>query len=87
MGFTASHSDNILVPESDDSRTNDTKRVFFNIVGNRLITTVFQPIISLRDGSVLGYEALSRGPKQTKFECPKQLLDAAKEYEAATVSQ
>jgi predicted signal transduction protein with EAL and GGDEF domain len=30
------------------------------IIENKQIKTVFQPIISLRDGSVLGHEALSR---------------------------
>ncbi len=30
------------------------------IIRNKEIRSVFQPIISLRDGSVLGYEALSR---------------------------
>lgn len=32
------------------------------IIRDEAITPVFQPIVSLRDGSVLGYEALSRGP-------------------------
>jgi sensor c-di-GMP phosphodiesterase-like protein len=31
-----------------------------DIIDNIQITTVFQPIISLRDGSILGHEALSR---------------------------
>ena len=31
-----------------------------NIISNKEIMTVFQPIISLRDGEVLGHEALSR---------------------------
>ncbi len=31
-----------------------------NIIDQRAITTVFQPIISLKDGDVLGHEALSR---------------------------
>ncbi|MEA4889607.1 MAG: GGDEF domain-containing protein [Clostridiaceae bacterium] len=35
-----------------------------------LITTVFQPIVSLRDASVLGYEALSRGPADTALHMP-----------------
>ncbi len=30
------------------------------IIGNREIKTVFQPIVSLRDGEILGHEALSR---------------------------
>ncbi|HUH08095.1 MAG TPA: diguanylate cyclase [Egibacteraceae bacterium] len=30
------------------------------VVANRSITTLFQPVVSLRDGHILGYEALSR---------------------------
>jgi diguanylate cyclase (GGDEF)-like protein len=43
------------------------------------ITSVFQPIVSLRDGSVLGYEALSRGPAGTEMECPDMLFSVAEE--------
>ncbi len=82
MGFPATNFKSVIIRESDDDRTNDTRALFFNIVENRLITTVFQPILSLRDGAVLGYEALSRGPKQSKLECPKQLLDCAEEFDA-----
>ena len=81
MGFPACDNESVI-RESDDDITNDTRTAFFRILENCLITTVFQPIISLRDGAVLGYEALSRGPKQTEFECPTQLLDAAQKFEA-----
>jgi EAL domain-containing protein (putative c-di-GMP-specific phosphodiesterase class I) len=47
---------------------------------NRLITTVFQPIVSLRDGSVFGYEALSRGPENTDLRSPAAIFDRAKRY-------
>ena len=43
------------------------------------ITSVFQPIVSLRDGSVLGYEALSRGPAGTEMESPDMLFAVAEE--------
>lgn len=36
------------------------KEDFFDIVDNKKITPVFQPIISLTDGRIIGYEALSR---------------------------
>lgn len=40
----------------------DEKRMqqFYDVVKNEKIKSVFQPIFSLQDGSVLGYEALSR---------------------------
>ncbi|HEY3377599.1 MAG TPA: GGDEF domain-containing protein [Armatimonadota bacterium] len=47
------------------------------IIETQQITTCFQPIISLRDGSVLGYEALSRGPQFTPLESPTALFALA----------
>ena len=38
----------------------DTFHFFNAIIDKKKIKTVFQPIVSLRDGTVLGYEALSR---------------------------
>lgn len=52
------------------------------IIQNKEISAVFQPIISLRDGSLLGYEALSRGPKGTAFEKPEMLFYIAEKYKA-----
>lgn len=44
------------------------------------ITTVFQPIVSLIDGTVLGYEALSRGPKNSPLQFPDNLFRIADLY-------
>jgi diguanylate cyclase (GGDEF)-like protein len=43
------------------------------------IRTLFQPIVSLSDGSVLGYEALSRGPIGTRLESADALFSTAAE--------
>lgn len=43
------------------------------------VTTVFQPIVDLRRKTVLGYEALSRGPAGTELESPYMLFDIATE--------
>ncbi|WP_242950706.1 GGDEF domain-containing protein [Clostridium grantii] len=51
-----------------------------NILDNSLVTTVFQPIISLKNGIVLGYEALSRGPKGSLLESPEELFSTARHY-------
>ncbi len=47
------------------------------IIRGANITSVFQPIVSLRDGYVLGYEALSRGPYATALENPELLFAVA----------
>ena len=41
------------------------------------LRTVFQPIVYLLDGSIFGYEALSRGPVGSALESPLLLFDAA----------
>lgn len=50
------------------------------IIKNKSIRTLFQPIVSLVDGSVLGYEALSRGPKDSSLERPDILFKMAEDY-------
>lgn len=52
------------------------------IIREERITPVFQPIVSLRDGSVLGYEALSRGPAGTDMEMPDILFSVAEQTQA-----
>lgn len=48
------------------------------ILSNGDIRTVFQPIVSLKDGAVMGYEALSRGPENSVLESPSNLFDVAR---------
>lgn len=55
----------------------ELKKQLIEIVELGLIHTLFQPIISLRDASVLGHEALSRGPQHTPFHSPETLFDQA----------
>ncbi|MHB8132428.1 MAG: EAL domain-containing protein, partial [Mobilitalea sp.] len=50
------------------------------IINNKQIKTVFQPIISLRDGSILGHEALSRITCESAIENPDMLFSIAGEY-------
>ena len=49
------------------------------ILADADIRIVFQPIISLRDGSLLGCEALSRGPAGTPLQNPDMLFGVAAE--------
>lgn len=43
------------------------------------IRTVYQPIVELDNGAVVGYEALSRGPSNSPLERPDLLFSAARE--------
>lgn len=51
---------------------------FDDILKNAFVDTYFQPIINIADGSIIGYEALSRGPKDTDFYMPTALIAEAK---------
>lgn len=51
---------------------------FMEILHKEEIKTVFQPIISLKNGELLGYECLSRGPQESYFENPENLFDYAR---------
>lgn len=51
-----------------------------NILELRRVKTVFQPIVSLADGHVMGYEALSRGPQGSPLEWPDKLFQAAEKF-------
>lgn len=47
------------------------------IIETKAIRTLVQPMVRLDDLSVVGYEALSRGPEATEFERPDKLFKAA----------
>ena len=47
------------------------------------LATVFQPIVDLRDNSVLGLEALSRGPEGTVLHAPLRLFELAAQADLA----
>ncbi|MGH2868265.1 MAG: EAL domain-containing protein [Solirubrobacteraceae bacterium] len=42
------------------------------------LRSVFQPIVDLETGSLLGFEALARGPEGTRLERPDRLFAAAR---------
>jgi EAL domain-containing protein (putative c-di-GMP-specific phosphodiesterase class I) len=49
-----------------------------DVIDRRAVTSVFQPLIDLASGRLLGYEALSRGPAGTPWESPATLFAAAR---------
>ncbi len=56
------------------------KEILETIINNRQIQTVFQPIISLKDGQVMGYEALSRFWYEEEMIQPLDLFKIAKRH-------
>ncbi len=49
-----------------------------DVLDARAVTPLFQPLVDIATGRVLGYEALSRGPAGTSWESPAALFAAAR---------
>lgn len=47
------------------------------IIKNKDITSVFQPIIDCKEGIIIGYEALSRGPSNSPLHSPAAMFNNA----------
>ncbi|MFC5451841.1 GGDEF domain-containing protein [Paenibacillus aestuarii] len=57
----------------------DALEQFSQIIKDQSIYSVYQPIISLQDGQVFGYEALTRGPKGSPFHSPLVMFQFAEQ--------
>ncbi|MCU6794607.1 GGDEF domain-containing protein [Paenibacillus sp. WQ 127069] len=68
-----------LASANAHSENDFLKEQFRNILEAKLIHSVYQPIISLKDGTVFGYEALTRGPENSPFHSPMKLFPFAEE--------
>lgn len=49
-----------------------------DIINQELVTTYYQPIVNLKTGEIIAYEALSRGPVRSSLYSPLALIEAAK---------
>jgi len=52
---------------------------FNNILKNRHLASVYQPIIDFKGSNIIGWEALSRGPHGSSFHSPVVLFDTAEQ--------
>ncbi len=50
------------------------------IIGLRQLTPLFQPIVDIRNGEIMGYEGLIRGPSNSPLHSPINLFKAASTY-------
>ena len=60
-----------------DAEEIEKRRHFGLILQKKDVTIVYQPLVSLVDGNVMGYEALLRGPQNTFFHNPVNLFNYA----------
>ena len=57
----------------------DAARQLHRVLEEKTLATVFQPIIGFREGHIIGYEALVRGPRGSLLQTPAELFAAAAE--------
>lgn len=57
------------------------RRELQRILAGRLLTPLFQPLVSLSDGHILGYEALIRGPSDSALHSPLLLFKTAQTFD------
>lgn len=55
----------------------DKRECLLNILQERSLVPVFQPIIALHNGEIIGYEGLVRGPANSLLLMPQELFETA----------
>jgi len=87
MGDVIRLNSNSMMPikmiESNNTYSQEEQKIYNEldkILKFKDIKAVFQPIVSLLDGEIFGYEALSRGPQGSILEQPNALFPAAEQF-------
>ena len=63
-----------MILRQADRLRDERARELRSIVDEARITTYYQPIVDMERRSIMGYEALTRGPVNTAFEVPESLF-------------
>jgi EAL domain-containing protein (putative c-di-GMP-specific phosphodiesterase class I) len=66
-----------MIAQSTDQLSPTGLRAFSEILESRQVRALFQPVVDLAGGQVVGYEALARGPVGSPYESPLALFGAA----------
>ncbi len=69
-----------LQEDNTENHKLNEKALLEEILKSQNIRSFYQPIVCLKTGEVVGYEALSRGPKESPLESPDKLFASAKEH-------
>ncbi|MDO9046270.1 MAG: GGDEF domain-containing protein [Methylobacter sp.] len=62
----------------------DLRKEIINILDGKLLTPHFQPIVSLTQKKIMGYEALIRGPSDSPLHSPFNLFTTAERFDLST---
>jgi len=65
---------------SDKLHEEESMAPLYEIFQQRKLSALFQPIMDLRSGEILGYEGLIRGPADSPLHSPINLFSAAERY-------
>jgi EAL domain-containing protein (putative c-di-GMP-specific phosphodiesterase class I)/DNA-binding response OmpR family regulator len=71
------------VRDAEQQRKKQLTRELRDIIRRKRITTLFQPIVWARDGSIFGYEILTRGTANSSFRNSDMLFSFAREAKLA----
>jgi EAL domain-containing protein (putative c-di-GMP-specific phosphodiesterase class I)/CheY-like chemotaxis protein len=71
------------VRDAEQQRKKQLTRELRDIIRRKRVTTLFQPIVRAREGTVFGYEILTRGPANSSFRNSDMLFSFAREAKLA----
>ncbi len=67
------------LPVEQTDTSSDLREELEHIIKHKKISPVYQPIVNLKTGATMGYEALSRGPADSPLHYPAKLFNIAVE--------
>ncbi|HVE71426.1 MAG TPA: EAL domain-containing protein [Thermoanaerobaculia bacterium] len=71
------------VRDAEQQRKKQLIRELRDIIRRKRVTTLFQPIVRAQEGTVFGYEVLTRGPANSSFRNSDMLFSFAREAKLA----
>ncbi len=71
------------VRDAEQARKKQLMREMRDIIRRKRVTTLFQPVVRAREGTVFGYEVLTRGPANSSFRNSDMLFSFARESKLA----
>ncbi len=66
--------------KSQENITDDIEKKLRDIIHNKRLSAVFQPIIDIKTARVIGHEGLIRGPADSPLHSPIKLFNTARHY-------